>query len=226
MILKLIIWQCDFQTPSCSQCMRVSIQCAGYRDASQIRIRDESSRIQRKAMIQSGVTFPEPRTLHLSLQSQARDIFFFHYVSGVRSSWDFLLPFYYPNDAPDYLAQSIDAIALAFLSSQVYSDAALSAAREKYITALRSTHKAIGCPKTAVGEAAMLSTMLLDLFEKITNNEFKNVDSWANHINGAFALVKLRGLDSYERCYDVGLRVSLIRPPSLIPMSPESRVIV
>jgi hypothetical protein len=210
MILKLIVRQCDFQTPSCSQCMRASTECAGYRDANQIRIRDESSRIQRKAMIQSGVVSPEPRTLHLSLQSQARDVFFFHYVSGVRNSWDFLLPFYCPNDAPDYLAQSIDAIALAFLSSQVYSDAALSAAREKYVTALRSTHKAIRCPKTAVGEATILSTMLLDLFEKITNNEFKDVDSWANHINGAFALAKLRGLDIYERCYDVGLRVCLI----------------
>jgi hypothetical protein len=161
-------------------------------------------------MLLSPVASPEPRTLLLSLQTQARDAFFIHYVSGLQHSWDFLKDYYYPSVAPDHLTLAIDAVSLAFLAHQLYSDAALQAAREKYVTALQLTHKAIKCPRTAVKETTLFTSLLLDLFEKITNNERKDAASWASHVNGAFALLKLRGLDHFENCSPAELSVSLV----------------
>jgi hypothetical protein len=132
------------------------------------------------------------------------------YVSGLQHSWDFLRDYYYPNAAPDHLTLTIDTVSLAFLTHQLYSDAALQAAREKYVTALQLTHKAIKCPKTAVKETTLFTSLLLDLFERITNNERKDVASWASHVNGVFALLKLRGLDHFEDCSPAELSVGAV----------------
>ena len=161
-------------------------------------------------MLLSTVASPEPRTLLLSLQAQARDAFFMHYVSGLQHSWGFLKDYYYPSVTPDHLTLTIDAVSLAFLAHQLYSDAALQAAREKYVTALQLTHKAVKCPKIAVKETTLFTSLLLDLFEKITNNERRDAASWASHVNGAFALVKLRGLDHFEDCSPAELSVGVV----------------
>ena len=42
-----------------------------------------------------------------------------------------------------------------------------------------------------------MASLLLDLFEKITDTEPRN-KSWTSHVNGALALVKLRGLDQFQ----------------------------
>ena len=133
-----------------------------------------------------------------------------HYVSGLQHSWDFLRDYYYPSAAPDHLTLTIDAVSLAFLAHQLYSDAALQAAREKYVTALQLTHKAVKCPKIAVKETTLFTSLLLDLFERITNNERKDVASWASHVNGVFALLKLRRLDHFEDCSPAELSVGVV----------------
>jgi hypothetical protein len=74
---------------------------------------------------------------------------------------------------------------------------------------LQLTHKAIKCPKTAVKETKLFTLLLLDLFEKITNNERKDAASWASHVNAAFALLKLCGSDHFEDCSLAELSVSL-----------------
>jgi hypothetical protein len=183
--------------------------CAGYRDPYQLRIKDESDEIRRKALSKSSLPVHKPHSLSLSLDVQARDAFFAFYVTSPTKTWDFLKPFYHPADSPEHLALTIDAVSLAYLSHQLYSDAALLAARQRYVTALQMTNKALQCPKVAAKNTTLLSILLLDLFEKITNKEPRVIQTWAGHVKGALALVELRGLEQFQDATAIRVLVRL-----------------
>lgn len=51
--------QCDKRKPECSQCVRVSKKCPGYRDQLSLMFRDESSKVMQKAHAQWGVEAAE-----------------------------------------------------------------------------------------------------------------------------------------------------------------------
>ena len=140
----------------------------------------------------------EPQSLPLSVELQARDAFFAYYITSTSKCWNFLQRYYHPTDSPDHLTLAIEAVSLAYLWHQVYSDAALVIARERYISALRMTNKTLKSPKEAAKDTTLLTSLLLDLFEKITGCERRNNKSWTSHINGALALVRLRGLEQFQ----------------------------
>lgn len=189
--------QCDLRSGSCGQCIRAHVACTGYRDTQQLRVRDESLAVRIKALSKYAPHL-EPRSLPLSLDVQARDAFFAYYVTGTSKTWHFLKPFFDLTQSPEHLRLSIDAASLAYLSHQVHSDAAITAAREKYVSALRMTNKALESPEVVARNTTLLTSLLLDLFEKITNSESRHSKSWTGHAAGALALVKLRGLDQFQ----------------------------
>jgi hypothetical protein len=106
--------------------------------------------------------------------------------------------FYDSTLLPEHLTFSIDAVSLAYLSHQTSSDVALMTATEKYVLALRMTNRALQSPEFATKDTTLLSALLLDLFEKITNTSSRHTKSWVGHVNGALALVKLRGLENFQ----------------------------
>lgn len=108
------------------------------------------------------------------------------------------MPYYHPADCPAHLTLAIEAVSLAYLWHQTYSDAALTTARQRYIRALRITNKILESPKEAIKNTSLLATLLLDLFEKITGRQPLNSKSWTSHVNGALALVRLRGLEHFQ----------------------------
>lgn len=171
--------------------------CTGYRDTQQLRIRNESQDVRKKALLRKA-TYSEPRSLALSLELQARHVFFTYYVTGFSKTWDFLKPFYIPTHSPEHLRLSIDAVSLAYLSHQAYSDVALSTAREKYVSALHMTNKALQSLEVAVKDSTLLASLLLDLFEKFTNDKSRHSESWKSHVKGALALVRLRDLEQFQ----------------------------
>jgi len=91
-----------------------------------------------------------------------------------------------------------------------YSDAALETARQRYVLALRMTNRALNCPKEVTKEATLLATLLLDLFEKITNSKPLGNKSWTSHVYGALALVKLRGLEKFREASEFHVLIRLI----------------
>jgi hypothetical protein len=133
----------------------------------------------------------------LSIELQARDAFFVHFVQTLKT-WDFLVHFYGALDTPEHLRFSIEAVSLAYLSHQVQSSTALAIGREKYGLALKRIAKALQSPQEASQDTIVLASLLLDLFEKITTVEPRKEKSWTSHINGALALVSLRGLDQFR----------------------------
>ena len=139
---------------------------------------------------------------------QARDAFFAHYIAS--KCWDFLKPYYHPTNSPQYLTLAIEAVSLAYLWHQVYSDAALATARLKYVSALRMTNKTLkSTKKEATKDTVLMASLLLDLFEKITGSEPRNNRSWTSHVDGALALVNFRGLDHFQHPSEFSILVRL-----------------
>ncbi|KAG4433990.1 hypothetical protein IFR05_010539 [Cadophora sp. M221] len=195
--------KCDLHPVSCSSCIRAKVKCTGYRDTQKLRIRNETNDIRMKGLalvVNTSLPIPLTNVQHfpLSLDFQAREAFFCFHVTEASKTWDFLVKFYHPIDAPDHLTKSIDAVSLAFLSHQRNSQAALASAREKYGSALRMTTGALESSENAAKYTTILSTLLLDMFEKITNVKQRHSDSWMSHVSGALALVNLQGLDHYQ----------------------------
>ena len=70
------------------------------------------------------------------------------------------------------------------------------------------TKKHLGSPSEVHKDTLLMVSLLLDLFEKITNSEPRN-KSWTSHINGALALVKLRGIEHFQDPLDFSILVRL-----------------
>jgi hypothetical protein len=60
------------------------------------------------------------------------------------------------------------------------------------------TNRALQSPEVAAKDTTLIASLLLDLFEKITNNEPRHYKSWIGHVNGALALVRLRGPEQFQ----------------------------
>lgn len=141
---------------------------------------------------------PQLRSLSLSIDSQARDVFFAYYITDTPNCWDFVSPWYHCASIPDYLNAAIETVALAYLWHQVLSEIALTAARKRYISALRMLRNALNSPNEALEETSLLAVLLLDLFEKITHIATQSSALLTTHVNGALALVKIRGLERFQ----------------------------
>lgn len=214
--------QCDLHSGACGQCCRAGVSCSGYRNTQHLRIQNESESVVKKSL--KDLPSFVPKSLCLSLDSQARDAFFNYYASGNSIYWDFLKRHYCPTNSPGHLTLAIEAVSLAYLWHQVYSNATLAAAREKYISALWITNKALKSPKDAVKDATLLAALLLDLFEKIINSESSNVKSWTCHVDGALALVRLRGFEQFQDPFSIRVLVRLSSNYSISCIASGSQV--
>lgn len=197
--------KCDTKKPTCSSCLRAAAPCSGYRDASLIRFTDQTSSIVTKQTIRAkplktstpSVPF-RIHHIHQDLQTLGREMFFGTYVSDFSSTWDFLFPYLDSASTPDHLAAGIDAVSLAFLAHQVSSPTAKEMGRVKYADALRRINKAIQDPEKVGAMSTFQSALLLDLFEKITVADSEGHVRRHAHVEGAFALITVRGVQNFR----------------------------
>ena len=125
---------------------------------------------------------------------------------GFSNTYDVLESLYQQSSPDEPLSASVDAVSLAFHSCQVNSTQALRVSRERYLSALPLMNSALRTPESATSDATLLAILLLDLYEKITNNNPRSISSWMSHINGALALVDLRKEPLFQDY--TGLRLS------------------
>ena len=135
---------------------------------------------------------PVPCALSITIDDRARNAFFSYYVSGFSKTYDVLEPLYQRSVPNRPLNASVDAVSLAFLSFQFDCKQASRLSQDKYLSALPLLNKALRTPESATSDSTLLAVLLLDLYEKITNNNPRSIDSWMSHINGALALVNMR----------------------------------
>ncbi|KAF1973903.1 hypothetical protein BU23DRAFT_532705 [Bimuria novae-zelandiae CBS 107.79] len=198
--------RCNLQRPSCSSCLRVGSRCYGYRDVSSLRIEDETQLMHMKAA-SAGKLATKPKRigqasfklshLPLDLQVQARELFFAYYIADFSRAWDFLYRSFDPRSAPEHLSLSIDAASLAFLSHHTSSPSAQTLGRRKYVSALRKTTKVLQDSKMAQDTSTLEASLVLDLFEKIADPKPNGVVAQRAHVDGALALIKIKGLHTF-----------------------------
>ncbi|KAJ5333362.1 uncharacterized protein N7506_007145 [Penicillium brevicompactum] len=132
---------------------------------------------------------PEQHGLHF---------FFHHYlvnVAGQASSHpDCLATLYARAREPGYLANLASAVGSASLAHQQNASTLIRAASQSYSNAIRDIRVALADHAEAASDQMLVAVMLLALYETVTLNFDNDLNSWDRHVNGALALVQLRGV--------------------------------
>ncbi|MCJ1330596.1 hypothetical protein MMC10_007281 [Thelotrema lepadinum] len=119
--------------------------------------------------------------------------FFSSYVPGLSHAHDTLAALTEQAGQGSHLVESVDAVSLVFLAHH-YRDPKLSRlASGKYLKAIQQINQVLQNPQLAIEDSTLQSVLLLDLYEKLANREHLDAQSWIAHVNGAVALVKVRG---------------------------------
>ncbi|KAI9054579.1 hypothetical protein LZ554_001732 [Drepanopeziza brunnea f. sp. 'monogermtubi'] len=71
-------------------------------------------------------------------------------------------------------------------------------AQKAYKEALQLTNAALRSPSSVNKDSVLFSAMVFSIYEMITGNSRRSLDAWAEHINGAAAMVRLRGLEQFK----------------------------
>ena len=120
-----------------------------------------------------------------TLGERATGYFFSNYVVGADGPWDHILD--------DNMTTSIKALGLAGFSHAAHAPKIMVEAREQYLRAIRLTNAALRSPRDVKKDSTLLSIMILGMFETVTGRNQRSIEAWANHVNGAAALLKVRG---------------------------------
>jgi hypothetical protein len=133
-----------------------------------------------------------------TIEERATGFFFSNFVIGVhgptRGHLDRLENVYNTEDMDDNLLASMKSVGLAGYSHVAHAPQLMNDARQEYTKALRLTNLALRSPRDAKKDSTLLAIMILGIFETVTGCNQRSLNAWAEHINGAAALVKLRGL--------------------------------
>ncbi|KAH6678566.1 hypothetical protein B0J14DRAFT_635667 [Halenospora varia] len=215
--------KCDLSYPDCSQCIRAKRPCHGYRDTEGLRITDMSTIVINKCRAKNPPkpgSFPRER-LHKRTQSDTppfnpsivtfsllttrgpsvfiddRAFCYFHttFVTGQSRSFKYLEAIYASTST--HLSTSILAVGLASLSRAVRSYDIEIRARKAYASALQLVNTTLGTTQ-ATDDATLSTVMLLDQFEKIIPPPNRSTSALTNHLNGASALMKMRGPGQFQ----------------------------
>ncbi|OLN81545.1 hypothetical protein CCHL11_05544 [Colletotrichum chlorophyti] len=145
-------------------------------------------------------------SLSPSYQERGMAYFFSRYVSvdenACHQNYDFIFDIWrpasmLPNRQVDGVMASMTAVGLAGLSNLTMCPRMMDWSRRSYGTALRLTNDALRNPSEAVKDTTMLAILILGTYEMLTGRSPPTVRAWQEHINGASALAKMRGLTQF-----------------------------
>ncbi|KAJ5551847.1 hypothetical protein N7535_000207 [Penicillium sp. DV-2018c] len=102
---------------------------------------------------------------------------------------------------------SVVATATAMLSRVRKIPSLRDVAHREYGSALRLLNFALADIDEAKSNQTLGTVVLLAIYEVVTSRKLEDIDSWTNHINGATALLDLRGTEQLKS--DAGLRLFL-----------------
>lgn len=136
-----------------------------------------------------------PQNPTASIDNHAFCYFHATFVTGQSRSFKYLEMIY--SSASTHLSTSILAVGFASLSRAVRSYDLEIRARKAYASALQLVNTALGTPQ-ATDDATLSTVMLLDQFEKIIPSPNRSTSALTNHLNGASALMKMRGPGQFQ----------------------------
>ncbi|KAL8660617.1 MAG: hypothetical protein Q9202_006362 [Teloschistes flavicans] len=180
--------------------------------SSVCRIRDETDFVKHKVSSRQDKSIEKAPSV--AIEDQARSYFIFHYALGFSKVFDVLALFDIQPHTDRHLYASVTAASLAFFSFQFNCLDARRMAAKHYLQALPMVNQALRAPQSVASDATLLAILMLDLFEKILHNDPESTESRLSHVNGALALVKLRGHDRFQQY--ISLRLSARLSTSLV----------
>jgi hypothetical protein len=139
--------------------------------------------------------FSLPPNTQLQTRAQA---FFYSKSSLWLQNFDLLSTLCSQTTADEHLLASMSAVGLASLSNSLHTPELLNRSRKDYITALHLTNAALRSPTDVKKDSTLFSVMILSIYETITGSDTRSLAAWTKHINGATALVKLRGREQFK----------------------------
>lgn len=209
--------KCDLEPSGCMQCLRKGITCHGYRDVSQLRVRDETVKViernsrekpSRSAQQQLTEASGSKQQMQaetglvqanvLSLDPTATAISYFMQTYIFSSSFQEYLPeLSLSKKSPDDpLPAAIRAASLTTFAMHAGHPMQIAMARKEYSVALARTNKALARSETAVRDTTLASVLLLGLYEAIIFQGGKSPEQWMVHTSGALRLLVLRGMQN------------------------------
>jgi hypothetical protein len=111
---------------------------------------------------------------------------------------DYLSEIYRDQTLDEGLLSSMRAVGFAGYAHATQAPVLLYNARQQYAQALKHTNNALQSPEDATKDTTLLSILVLGIFETITGCKQRSLKDWSEHINGAAAVVKLRGADQIK----------------------------
>ena len=145
-----------------------------------------------------------PRSLIQPVEARALSFFLSKYILG--SNFGYLASFYSSHsDREEQLSASIEAVGLASLSNELGSLELSERARKRYVHAIQATNKALQDAVKARKDSTLVAVLLLSLYEVMTCTTRPAMCLWENHIKGAMALIRLRGVQQMQS--QLGLRL-------------------
>jgi len=162
--------------------------------------------------------------LSFFFKKKAKRLFISHHVFGDSPVLHYMKSFWPPSPNDKYLTFAVRAVSLAYLSSEVRSPDVLQQARKTYGSALALTNKALHSQDIALKNGTLLTVLLLDLFENLTNDEPTSTASATKHLDGALALLKLRGNAQFQDAVSLAMFQHL--SSSLIPSCLERGIAI
>jgi hypothetical protein len=224
--------KCDQKRPGCGQCRNTGRTCLGYRDPNALVIRDESERIAKKAQkaeakkalalqksrngnqdvasekAYTSVISPYDFQLvvdgHQAIEETGVSFLLRDFVEG--SHFAYLPDFFSESRDHRVLLPVIKAVGVASLGQQSGRLELHEQARILYGEAISATNKALQDVDTARTDEVLGSILLLSLYETLACRKTElSVQAWQTHIQGALALLTLRGHEQFSTKFGMQL---------------------
>jgi len=112
--------------------------------------------------------------------------------------FDYLGEIYRDHYKDEGLISSMRAVGFASYAHASKSTSLMHKARYQYTQAIQHTNKALKNPDAAKKDTTLISILVLGIFETITGGQQRSLKDWAQHINGAAAVISLRGKDQIQ----------------------------
>ncbi|KAF2268553.1 hypothetical protein CC78DRAFT_540821 [Lojkania enalia] len=151
-----------------------------------------------------------PQSIIMPPEVEAVPFFFKNFVSlplqaeAMRGFLELLHPLYNQARPSSALHLATNAVALAACGNYPGRQDLLREAAATYGKALGKLNSDLKDPVASRADETVLATLLFSLYETIMSND-DTITAWANHIDGAVALTKMRGTEQFnnEMSHDV-----------------------
>ncbi|KAJ4337340.1 hypothetical protein N0V95_008352 [Ascochyta clinopodiicola] len=154
----------------------------------------------------SATRYPTPesmaREIVPSIEDQAMGFFISNHVSQPtlvpRGQYEWVLEALNQPGCEEVLRGSVNAASLAGLANSTKNPIIMAKAHAAYGSALRLTNTALCAKETATKDSTLISVVMLGLYENFVFQDKRSIQAWAKHIQGASALLNLRGKKQFE----------------------------